>query len=213
MYSLNAFYNVDCLPAMRTMADKAFDLAIVDPPYAISADKEPWNQTLTNPRRKNDMIVSTEECGSVPTDEYFTELFRISKNQIIWGGNYFNLPPTRCVIAWDKMQPWDNFSAFELAWTSFDMPAAIYRQKVTSVVRNAEKIHPTQKPVALYRWLLHKFAHPGDTIIDTHAGSGSSIIACIEHGYDWMGFEINPKFYDAATQRIYECQRQARLAL
>ena len=114
------------------------------------------------------------------------------------GGNYFPLPPTRCVIAWDKKQPWDNFSQFELAWTSFDKPAAIFRMCNTM----SGKIHPTQKPVALYSWLLSKYAEPGMKILDTHAGSASSLIACHRAGLEYWGYEINPEYYAAAKERL-----------
>lgn len=135
-----------------------------------------------------------------PSKEYFEELFRVSKNQIIWGGNYFELPPCRCFIVWDKMQPFESFSRCEFAWTSFKGPAKIF----TYDNRYSGKIHPTQKPVALYEWLLNKYSKKDDIILDTHVGSGSSLIACKHTGNRYVGFEIDTDFYNAAVKRIKE---------
>ena len=120
-----------------------------------------------------------------PSEDYFRELERVSKNRIIWGGNYFQLPPTRGILCWDKMQPWENFSQFELAWTSFDF-----------------KIHPTQKPIALYHWVLKKFAKQGDKILDTHLGSGSSRIAAYKMGFDFYATEIDKDYFQAQEKRF-----------
>lgn len=221
------FYNMDCMEGMKQFPDKYFELAIVDPPYGINAPKMAMG---TNKSRKGDGYpgVSTAErlrkgrlnqgAGKLknrtlntmncdwdfkpPTEEYFKELFRVSKNQIIWGGNYFNLPPTRGIIAWDKLQPWENFSQFELAWTSFDRPAALYRLSNTGGANEERKIHPTQKPVALYEWLLIKYAKPGDKILDTHVGSASSLVACHNLGFKYVGFEIDHDYYKAAMTRL-----------
>ncbi|MES2733596.1 MAG: DNA methyltransferase [Bacteroidota bacterium] len=139
---------------------------------------------------------------AIPSPEYFAELKRVSKNQIIWGGNYFPLPPTRCVVCWDKMQPWENFSQFELAWTSFDKPAALFRYSNTGGTNNEKKIHPTQKPIALYKWLLQRFAQPGDLLLDTHVGSASSLVAFEEMGFDYAACEIDPSNYSDASKRL-----------
>ena len=128
----------------------------------------------------------------------------MSKNQIIWGGNYFPLPPTRCVIAWDKVQPWENFSQVEIAWTSFDMPAQLFKFDN----RTGGKIHPTQKPIALYKWLISKYANTGDKILDTHGGSMSSVIACIDGGFDMVCSELDKDYFDAAVNRINKHVRQ-----
>ena len=146
-----------------------------------------------------------------PPPEYFKELFRVSRNQIIWGGNYFDLPPTRGIVCWDKQQPWENFSQFELAWTSFDTPAAIFRFRNTG--GKFEKIHPTEKPVELYSWLLRKYAKEGDTILDTHLGSGSSRIAAYMLGFDFVGVEIDKAFFDAEERRFRKvCLGEIQLA-
>ncbi|MEG1290611.1 MAG: DNA methyltransferase [Bacteroidales bacterium] len=139
-----------------------------------------------------------------PSEEYFEQLFRVSKNQIIWGGNYFGLPPTRGVICWDKMQPWENFSQWEMAWTSFDYPAALFKFSNTGGANVEKKIHPTQKPVALYAWLLQRFAKPGNTVLDTHLGSGSSRVAAYKLGFDFYGCEIDREYFEASKKRFEE---------
>lgn len=133
-----------------------------------------------------------------PSKEYFEQLFRVSKNQIIWGGNYFWLPPCRGFIVWDKLQPFENFSRCEYAWTSFKRPAKIYTQDN----RYAGKIHPTQKPIELYIWLLNNYAQPDDLILDTHVGSASSLIACHKTGHRYVGFEKDPDYYKLAKERL-----------
>ena len=122
----------------------------------------------------------------------------MSKNQIIWGGNYFDLPPTRCFVCWDKVQPWENFSQVEFAWTSFDYPAKLFRFDN----RTGDKIHPTQKPVELYAYLLKTFAKKGDRILDTHLGSGSSRIATYKLGFDFYGCEIDKDYLDSMEERF-----------
>lgn len=215
------FYNMDCMEGMRQYPDGYFDLAIVDPPYGIQADnfnngngasKDKGNDYGTAARlRKGRLnqgggklkgrLLNTSDCSwdtEIPPPEYFRELMRVSKNQIIWGGNYFPLPPTRCIIVWDKIQPWDNFSQVEMAWTSFDKPAALFRMNNCY----SGKIHPTQKPVRLYCWLLEKYAKAGYRILDTHAGSASSLVACRRMGYEYTGFEIDLDYYRAANERL-----------
>lgn len=202
---MNKAFNIDCLEYMRSLDDKVFDLAIVDPPYGL-----PKSSTHGRGKLKDRILNadSIHEWDIVPSREYFDELFRVSKNQIIWGGNYYDLPPTRCVICWDKMQPWENFSQIELAWTSFDKPAALYRFDN----RTKDKIHPTQKPVELYAWLLRKFANEGDKILDTHLGSGSSRIAAYKMGYDFVGCEINTTYYELQEERFRrECLGEVKI--
>ena len=185
----------DCMDLMRECADKAFDLAIVDPPYGIGmADRAPCG------RLARYGSVSQADDG-VPTPEYFQELKRVSRHQIIWGGNYFDLPPSRCWIIWDKEQPEGvSFADCELAWASMDESARMFRKRP----QNADpvRIHPTQKPVALYAWILRKFAKPGDRILDTHLGSGSIAIACHYAGHHLTACEIDRDYYDAALKRI-----------
>lgn len=190
----NVAYNQDCLEAMREMDDNAFDLAIVDPPYGIG-DK--WVRPGENCYKAAAMAGERWDYDT-PDAEYFRELFRVSANQIVWGGNYFELPPTRGVICWDKVQPYPNFSAWELAWTSFDCVARIYKGRSTDLNR----IHPTQKPVALYKWLLQNYAKQGDRVLDTHLGSGSSRIACYDLGFDFTGYELDADYFQAQEERF-----------
>lgn len=143
-----------------------------------------------------------------PPHEYFEELFRVSKNQIIWGGNYFDLPPCRCFVCWDKLQPWENFSQAEFAWTSFDKPAKVFRH--TSRIKG--KWHPTQKPIELYSYLLRTFSKSGDKIFDTHLGSGSSRVAAYKMGVDFVGTEIDGDYFQRQEERFRkECLNEQTL--
>jgi len=212
-------HNCDNMDLMRGLPDGAFDLAIVDPPYGINAplmsgtpnDRKNGRARLNSGggklagRALNTASINWDDA--IPDAAYFKELFRVSKNQIIWGGNYFPLPPTRCVIAWDKCQPWENFSQIEVAWTSFDKPAALFKFDN----RTGDKIHPTQKPIALYEWLLSKYAKAGDTILDTHIGSGSIAIACQTLGYSLTGCELNKSYFQSSVKRIEANAQQASL--
>ena len=148
-----------------------------------------------------------------PEPVYFEQLRRVSKNQIIWGGNYFDLPPTRCFIVWRKTNiPAEGFTMapVEYAWTSFNRNAECF-EKSSSGTQRKPRIHPTQKPIELYMWLLDKFAEPGMRILDTHVGSGSSLIACERMGFEYVGFEINRTYYRIASERIKEETRQMTL--
>lgn len=196
-------FNVDCMEYMRTLPDKAFDLAVVDPPYGLDKSSTHGRGKLRN-RTLNIGSNKMHEWDNIPNQDYFTELFRVSQNQIIWGGNYFDLPPTRGIICWDKQQPWQNFSQWEMAWTSFNRPAAVFRKSNNL----SHKIHPTQKPVELYKWLLTKYAIPGDKILDTHLGSGSSRIACYEMGFDFVGCEIDAEYFEAQEKRFEEYKKE-----
>lgn len=198
--------NKDCLPAIEKMQDNQFDLAIVDPPYDM-----PKNATNGSGKLKNRIlnIGEVEKWDVAPTKKYFKELFRVSKNQIIWGGNYFELPKTRGFVIWDKQQPFPNFSACEFAWLSFQVPSKIFVQATTRT--KEKKIHPTQKPVKLYEWLLIKFAKKGNKILDTHLGSGSIAIACHNLGYDLTAFELDRDYFEAATKRLKQHQSQIRM--
>ena len=180
----------DCMDLMRECADKAFDLAIVDPPYGIGISGNPVRQA--HKKKSWD--------AAIPDQSYFDELFRVSQNQIIWGGNYFPLPPTQNLIVWDKQQPQKfSLAMCEFAWCSIQRPAKMFRR---SVLLENGKIHPTQKPVALYRWILENYAKPGDRILDTHLGSGSIAIACHYAGHHLTACEIDRDYYEAALQRI-----------
>lgn len=188
---------MDCMEAMREMPDKAFDLAIVDPPYGLGDRLSDGGGKLKN----TPMAVlyrNSTKWDTAPDESYFNELFRVSQNQIIWGGNYFWLPPSRCMICWDKKQYMPTLSAWELAWTSFDKPSKIFRYVST----DKNRFHPTQKPIALYEWLLRNYAKPGDKILDTHLGSGSSRIAAYNLGFDFVGYEIDKDYFEAQEERF-----------
>jgi site-specific DNA-methyltransferase (adenine-specific) len=198
------------MTAMASMKDKAYELAIVDPPYGIGGDAMHQNRLRKGAGKLKNRVIQQMDSSfdnNPPNQIYFTELFRVTKNQIIWGMNYFVLPVTRGVICWDKVQPWENFSQIELAWTSFDYPAKLYRYDN----RTGGKIHPTQKPVALYQWLLKNYAKTGDKILDTHLGSGSSAIAADIMGFDFVGYEIDKDYYEAALDRFNRHKQQTVL--
>ena len=203
-------HNVDCLPFMKQCDDKQFDLAIVDPPYGIGANK----MTLGNGKTK---IYRGENDWDkeIPKKAYWDELFRISKNQIVWGGNYFTefLPPTSAWVFWDKGTGDNDFADGELAWTSFK--GALRKAKCSWVGANAKngdkRIHPTEKPIELYQWLLNKYAKQGDKIIDTFLGSGSIAIACDALGFDLVGTEIDKRYFREANERLEPYRKQQSL--
>jgi len=201
-------YNKDCLEAMKEMSDNQFDLAIVDPPYGID-----WMKQIQNPNTKANWksYKNKEWDKETPTPKYFKELFRVSKNQIIWGGNYMveNLYSSPCWILWDKMQEFSG-AVFEMAWSSFKSPSKAFRMSRVEAYSKG-KIHPTQKPVKLYEWLLMNYAKEGDKILDTHLGSGSIAIACHNLGYDLTGYELDKEYYDNAIKRIKNHQSQLRI--
>ena len=207
-------YNCDCMEVMKTFKDKEFDLAIVDPPYGIGAGGKNFKSgTSSNTKIYRDI----DWDSGIPSKEYFEELKRVSKNQIVWGGNYFfeHLGNCRCFIFWDKNQPMDNYADGELAWTSFDKVAKKYNKDwfggLAKEKNQRQRIHPTQKPVQLYKWLLNKYAKAGDTILDTHLGSGSSAIAAHDGGFEFTGIELDEEYYNAAKERIMLHQRQLNL--
>ena len=196
-------HNKDCLEAMKSMKTDQFDLAIVDPPYGmLEAGMQMGGKKGSSFQRRE-----VNKWDRKPPKEYFDELFRVSKNQIIWGGNYFGLPPTRECICWDKRNCMPSFSRWEMAWTSFKGVMKMYEH----ISQNPNRIHPTQKPVALYMWLLNTYAKPGDKILDTHIGSGSIAIACHELKYDLEGYEINKTYYQKTMYRLKQHQRQLKL--
>jgi len=199
--------NEDCMELMARYPDKHFELAIVDPPYGLG------KRTTDGGSKKNSQVKFLEDMrrtnwdDSVPPSEYWMQLFRVSKNQIVWGGNYFGLPAHRCFIVWDKMTYVPTMSQVEQAWTSFDSPARL--KKINS--NNTNRIHPTQKPVALYKWLLDNYAKQGDKILDTHMGSGSIAIACHQMGFDLTACELDKDYYESALKRIELNIRQKSL--
>ena len=196
-------FNIDCMEGMKQYPDKYFELAIVDPPYGLG--KKIYSGG-TKGCKFHTLFGENKWDDEIPSDEYFEQLFRVSKNQIIWGGNYFPLAPTRCLIIWDKLIGDNNFSMFELAWTSFDKPCKIYKQSSMG-----ERIHPTQKPVELYKFLIDKYGNKGDKILDTHLGSGSSRIACHDYGFEFVGFELDKDYFDAQEKRFQNHIMQQKL--
>lgn len=197
---MNEAYNMDCLEAMRKMPDKAFDLACIDPPYGV-------NRFLNNQPTRLNKYGSMQTANDLkPTKEFFQELFRVSKNQIIWGYNHLSdmLPSTKEFIFWYKHQPVDTYSDGELAWTSFYKTAKCFDYPFfgTNGADEDGRIHPTQKPVALYTWIFAKYAKQGDKILDTHLGSGSSRIAAYDAGLDFVGYEIDKEYFDKQEARF-----------
>ncbi len=192
---------MDCMEGMKRYPDKHFDLAVVDPPYG-------WGAALSG----RNMNGTAEAWNIRPTDQYFEDLFRCSKNQIIWGGNYFGLPAHKHFVIWDKKQPIDTFARCEFAWSSLDLTADVFEYAYYGNINSdPNRFHPTQKPIALYKWLLKNYAEPGQTILDTHLGSGSSRIAAHDMGFDFTGFEIDPDYFHAADKRFQQYKSQLKM--
>lgn len=202
----STIYNCDCMELMKQYPDKHFDLAIVDPPYGIGMG----GGKIGNSKTDYKQFAGNDQ--NIPNGEYFKEIMRVSSNQIIWGANYMieHLYPTSCFIIWDKVQP-ENFTMAmaEFAWTSFKSPAKIYQKRIVGA--DIERIHPTQKPVALYEWLLTNYAKTGDKILDTHLGSGSHAIACNNLGFELTACELDKDYYEASIKRIKQASAQERL--
>ena len=203
-------FNLDCLEYLKTVPDKFFELAIVDPPYGIGAGSENFiNGTSKTPKpyyRLHDWDNVT------PSKEYWEELKRVSKNQVVWGGNYFAeyLGNFRCFICWDKTIHGNSYADCELAWTSFDSVARYYRKNICQVTKEG-RMHPTQKPVTLYNFILSEFAKQGDKILDTHMGSQSSRIAAYDMGFDYWGTELDKDYFDAGNKRFELFKSQGKL--
>ena len=195
------YYNEDCMVGMARYPDKYFDLAIVDPPYRDE------NQPTKDMRANGSM----ESLEGRPTEEYWNELYRVSVNQIIWGANNFQLPQFKGFVVWEKGIP-ENFtmSMSEIASLSEGLGtiSKIYKCRASG---QGDRIHPTQKPVALYKWLLKNYANPGDKILDTHVGSASSLIACHDMGFDAVGFELDADYYEASKQRLERHMAQIQI--
>lgn len=235
---MNVAYNMDCMEAMRQFPDKHFDLAVVDPPYGdalqdsqsvkVERERERVGQPLRfhgGDRWDRYAIPVTRTGGTwatkyekkiaawdvAPTQEYFDELFRISRNQIIWGGNYFNLPPTRCFLIWKKLTISESFSMAmaEYAWTSFNGNAKVF--EFAPQGNKERRFHPTQKPIELYDWIFANYAKPGDKILDTHLGSGSSRIAAYKAGLDFTGYEIDENYFRLEEERFARHSAQTNL--
>lgn len=216
---MREFLLSDCNEGMRKFPDKYFDLAIVDPPYFSGPEKREYYGKRISPIGVKRTYLRSEEWH-LPTDDYFKELFRVSKNQIIWGCNYFDYPFGPGRIVWDKCNGQNSFSDAEIAYCSLHDSVRLFRYMWNGMMQgksinegyiqqgnkalNEKRIHPTQKPVNLYKWLLQNYAKPADKILDTHVGSGSSLIACLDMGFDFVGFEIDPYYYGRAQERIRE---------
>ena len=201
---------MDCMDGMKQFPDKYFELAIVDPPYGLERHKR-GSLRIDNSKKAENGLLWDEK----PSKEYFDELFRVSQKQIIWGANNFTLPETEYFIVWDKFQTVDNFASAEYAWTNIKMPAKVFRYAIHKEMaerkENGGKIHPTQKPIKLYEWLLTNYASKGDKILDTHVGSASSLIACYNLGFDYIGFELDEEYHRMAQQRLDGIKSQVRL--
>ena len=205
-------YNSDCMEAMAQMKDNAFQLSIVDPPYGI--DLANMNMGVGKSKKsskiKNRKWIAKDWDKEVPSSCYFEELFRVSVNQIIWGGNYFGLPAFKNYVVWVKEIPDGlSFADCELAWTSFDCAPKVF--KYSAYLDKKSKLHPTQKPIALYKWLLKNYAKPGYRILDTHLGSGSSRIAAHDMGFDFVGYEIDKDYFEAQEKRFQNHIKQQSL--
>lgn len=204
-------YNMDCMEYMKTLPDNAFDLAVVDPPYGINRFKHGETSRL---RKYGSLTTVNDER---PTAEFVAELRRVSKNQIVFGWNHLSdlLPPTSEFIFWYKHQPVDTYSDGELAYTSFTKTAKCFDYPFfgTNGADDDKRIHPTQKPVALYTWIYKQYAKNGDKILDTHLGSGSSRIAAYDAGLDFVGCEIDKTYFEAQEKRFSEHAAQLNLFL
>ena len=214
--------NEDNMELMSRYPDNHFDLAIVDPPYGIGIHKMNYTQsTKGGVAKRRDYSSVTDWDSAIPTKEYFDELQRISKNQIVWGGNYFTeiLPPTKGLILWDKRTDGkynNDFADGEMAWTSFERPLRIYRYLWSGMLQGnmkdkQKRIHPTEKPTQLYKWLLMNYAVKGDKILDTHLGSGSIAIACHDLGFELTACELDEDYFKDSIERIKTHLKQPRL--
>ena len=221
---MNRFDNIDCMIGMKEYPDKYFDLAIVDPPYGIGADLRNQEHTrfIDSDKWKNAIpkinFLIKKWDGKPPDKEYFNELRRVSKNQIIWGANHFisKMPyDSPGWIVWDKDNGESDNSDCELAYSSFDRGVRLIKLLWNGFQRceQIDRIHPSQKPLKLYKWLLTKYAKPNDKILDTHVGSASSLIACEDMGFEYVGFELDKDYYEAAQKRLKQFRSQLKLGI
>ena len=199
---------MDCMDYMAKLEDNAFELAIVDPPYGIDAA----NMQMGKGKGTDGRTWQAKDWDKqAPDNSYFKELKRVSKNQVIWGANYYDsMPASPCWIIWDKMQEFSGAS-FEMAWTSFKSPSKAFRMARCQAYVGISKIHPTQKPVKLYEWLLKNYAKEGDKILDTHLGSGSIAIACHNLGFSLEATELDADYFQAAEKRLNQHRKQLKL--
>ena len=204
-------YLEDCVTALKRYADNHFDLAIVDPPYGLGMGtvRIPSEKNTNSQQKFYKDLKSKRWDDNTPNKEYFDELKRVSKNQIVWGGNYMaeHLGNTKCIIIWDKMTYIPTMSQFEFAFCSFNKHSKMVKLNSTDINR----MHPTQKPIKLYDWILQNYANEGDLILDTHLGSGSSRIAAYKGGFNFVGFEIDQEYYEKQEKRFNDFKSQLRL--
>lgn len=221
------YYNMDCMDGMKEFPDGYFDLAIVDPPYFSGPERRGFYGKKISPIGVQ-RIYKKSECWQVPDENYFKELFRVSKEQIIWGCNYFEYPFSSGRIVWDKCNGNSDFSDCEIAYCSMHDSVRLFSYMWNGMFQgksitegtiqqgnkalNEKRIHPTQKPVALYEWLLNRYAKPGDIILDTHVGSASSLIACYRTNHPYVGFELDKHYYDLSKKRLDAEMAQMRLS-
>jgi site-specific DNA-methyltransferase (adenine-specific) len=207
---LSEVFNIDCMEGMKKYPDKYFDLAIVDPPYGLGEDGGNISRHHSQKKYKK-----KKWDNQTPDKSYFEELFRVSKNQIVWGANHFisKMPfDSSCWIFWDKDR-YGDFADGELAWSSFETAVRYYKFTWDGVRKEIyeERFHPTQKPTSLYKYLLKNYAHPGNKILDTHLGSGSSRIAAYEMGFDFTGYEIDTDYFQAQEKRFQQYKSQLKI--
>ena len=226
MFELNNLYNMDCMEGMKQFPDKYFELAIVDPPYFSGPEKRKFYGRKVSPIGVQRHYEPSNNWN-VPGKDYFKELSRVSKNQIIWGCNYFDYSFGHGRIIWDKVNGKSSFSDCEIAYCSMHDSVRLFRYMWNGMMqgksieeghiqqgnksKNEKRIHITQKPVALYIWLLQHYAKQGDKILDTHVGSASSLIACHKLGFDFIGFEIDKNCYEKANKRLADEKAQINL--
>ena len=208
-------YNEDCVEALKRFPDKYFDLAVVDPPYGIGAGNVNFINRYTANKNAEKFYRVNDWDKIRPDKIYFDELRRVSKNQIVWGGNYFvdMMQPARCFLVWDKKTGDNSYADCEMALTSFDANAKIYQKHwLGSKAKDHDgRLHPTQKPIGLYEWIYKLFAKEGDLILDTHLGSGSNRIAAHKAGLNFTGFEIDKDYYEAQEKRFKDFVSQLRM--
>ena len=218
-----SIYNCDCMELLKQTPDNYYDLAIVDPPYGIKADENAFKNGINCKNNGFKEHKNTNWDNEIPTKEYFDELFRVSKEQIIWGGNYFTdiLPPVMSWVIWDKMQYNFSFSDGEMGWYSRNSKMKIFRYargnesgfapKIKQGMKQGLNIHPTQKPIALYKYCLENFSKQGDKILDTHLGSMSIAIACADYGFELVGCELDTDYYNAGIKRLQNHLSQLKM--
>lgn len=227
IFELNKLYNIDCMEGMKQIPDKYFDLAIVDPPYFKGPNKRQYYGRRINKLNIKRKDYSEIKDWDIPDKQYFNDLLRVSKNQIIWGINYYNFYLGSGRIIWDKVNGKSSYSDCEIAYCSIHDSTRLFRYMWNGMnqgksiseghimqgdkSKNEIRIHPTQKPVNLYKWILLNYAKQGDKILDTHVGSASSLIACHEMGFDFLGFEKDEEIFSLGSNRLEDIMNQLNM--